>query len=608
MPIYLGIRSKIYLALSGLLFLFALALFLFIKFEYAKHLRHELEKRGVSIARHIAGQSINAVLSRDPLSLKSMLKQTRKTEEDIDYIFFLDPQGELLAHTFGEEFPVELLQINPLPEQRAFKISQLDTETGPIYDVVVPLGNGGLGQVHLGMSALPVSQSIRHLTQNIVWMTLALAGGILLIGLPLVTAISRPLRRLTAATNALAAGSFDHLVPEKGGDEISTLGKTFNRMTKQLATAQQELLDRNRSLENEIKRRLDIEKQLDSQLSFLATLLNEIPEPLFYKDTSGRFIGCNRALENFYDRPRQQIIGRSVFDILPEAEAKRHNEADQGLFAHPGTCQYEGAITAASAVVRHAIFKKTTFTDSSGELAGLLGLILDVTPEREVERLRREFVSTTAHEFQTPLAAILGFCELLQQPEGEILGDRDEFIAIIQERAEFLSRLVDQFLDVGRIEAGRGLEIHPHPCHPQTLIEKVLRNNRMDNRKRFELHFPPHCPQVLVDEDRLIQVFDNLLSNAVKYSPPEGSIIISGEVDGTFLRINVDDQGPGLASEHQSRIFDKFYRVNLTESSPSGTGLGLFITRAIIAAHGGQIAAGDAPGKGTRITFTLPLA
>ncbi len=607
MLFFKGLHQKIYLTLAGLSFFFGLALLLFVKFEYSKQLRGELEKRGISIARHLAQHSIGHILARDALTIKLEAIQAQKAEEDIIYIFFGGQRdSDIFAHTFGAEFPIELLDANYLPAHNDYSIAHLETEVGRIYDVAVPIGRGNLGQVHVGMSGQPITAAVNRLTWNILLVTLALAAASLLLCLPLSAAIVRPLNDLNHAAREVAAGRFEQHLNEQQRDEIGELAQSFNFMTRQLQATQQELLTRNRLLVDEVERRQSAEENLASQLKFIATLMNELPEPVFYKNTQGVYLGCNRAYEEFNGLPREKIIGHGSHDLFPKTEAEIHVQADNDLFNNPGTCQYELPVTAAKSHQRQVVCKKTTFVNSAGLLAGLVGIMIDVTAERRIDKLRQEFVSTTAHEFQTPLAAILGFCELLQTPTNEITGNQDEFVSIIKERAEFLSRLVDQFLDVSRIEAGRNLPLTPAPCHIQSLIQRLLRNQQ-GHQHRFEIRFPADSPPVLADEDRIAQVIENLISNAVKYSPPQGRIIITGTQEDNMLHISIEDQGVGLSEDELDHIFDKFYRADTSETAPSGTGLGLYISRAIVKSHGGQISASSQPGQGATFTFTLPL-
>lgn len=607
MNIRLGLRQKIFLSIAGLVTFVGLTIFLFIKYEFPRHLRQELEKRGVSIARNVAHSSVNAILAQDLLALKIAAYQQLKAEEDLVYIFFLGARsGEVLAHTFENGFPLELVAANPLPKKSTHSIRYLTTERGTIYDVAVPVSQGGLGQVRLGISATPVTLAIDDLTKKILVATLLLAGLGLLLAIPLSAAIARPLRRLTDAAGAVGEGCFDQHIPEQGSDELGKLARTFNVMTQKLRTAQDDLLERNRLLADEVARRQSAEGQLAFQLNFLSTLMNELPGPVFYKDAHGIYLGCNRAFEEFFGIERKQVIGRTSFELFPEAEARLHQQADQGLLAEPGTSQYECIISRPGGIERQAVFRKTTFADNAGRLTGLVGIVVDVTAEREIDRLRREFVSTAAHEFQTPLAAIIGFCDLLREQATDDPVQRQEFIGIIQERAEFLSRLVDQFLDVSRIEAGRNLPLNPGLCHPDRLIEKLLRSFQHHYGLRFELRLPKDCPQIIADEDRLAQVIENLLSNAVKYSPAEGRIAITGAVDEDLFHLSVEDQGAGLLPDQLELIFEKFYRADHSETAPSGTGLGLYIAKAIVEAHGGRISAASTPGQGTRISFAIP--
>lgn len=607
---YCSLQLKILLTLVGLLALLGGTVSLFIRLHLAKGLREELEKRGVSIAKHIAQSSVEAILSRNPLSLAIAAANQKKTEEDIVYIFFLGPRpGEVLGHTFGDGFPARLLEINPLSPGEEYAIRHLETEAGRVYDIAVPVTGGGLGQVRLGISARSVEEALDRMTGESLAITFLAVLAAILLAVPLSAAIVHPVRHLTRAAERAAEGHLDQEVPAGSGDEIGQLAFSFNRMLLKVQKAQEALLVGNRELAAEVERRQQAEKRLAAQLSFLGTLLDALPSPVFFKGTDGRYAGCNRAFEEFAGRDREAIVGLTVFDLFREEEAERHARMDRDLFAVRGICSYEGPLTRADGMTRQVIFHKATFRDESGKTAGLVGIFLDVTSDREIDRLRNEFISTAAHEFQTPLAAILGFSELLLNHPETPPDERQEYLGIVQEKAGYLSRIVDQLLDVARLEAGRGFPLDPKPCRADRLILNYLRSCQQNAPgHHVEVKLPSECPAVIADEDRIVQVLDNLLSNAVKYSPKGSLIRVVGEATEDSFRISVEDQGPGLDSEHLERIFDKFYRAHTAETSPSGTGLGLYIARSIVEAHGGTIRAESEPGAGTRITFSLPLA
>lgn len=604
------LRLKILLSFAVPLLFIAGASALYVKLRLADQLHTELQKRGISIARHLARTSSESLLARDRLALKMLAVSEIRNEEDIAYIFFLGPNGkDLLAHTFDETFPFALINANPLTPGQYFSLRNLETETGPIYDVAVPVEGGGLGQVRVGLSAEPLRQAVGQLSSELVLVILLLGAIALMVCIPISSTITEPIEDLTGAAAAVAAGDYSQQVAIKGPVEIRQLANTFNEMVERLQCVRSELLASNSELGSEIERRRHAEEQLAAQLSLISLLMDEIPMPVFFKDTAGIYSGCNRAFEAFSGFSREEMVGNDIFALVPAEEAAIHARADRDLFSRPGTCRYELSFTDRSGQTRDVVVQKATYNAPGGELAGMVGILIDVTKDREIDRLRNDFVSTAAHEFQTPLTAILGFCEVLQGDASLPESVRQEYLAIIHERGEFLSRLVDRFLDVSRIDAGKAIPLDRHLCHPDRMLRTLVHNySARGGRHRFELRLPPKCPPIFIDEMRVAQIIENLLSNAVKYSPAGSRIRIEGTVTGDHFHLDFIDDGVGLTKVQLEKIFDKFYRVDTSNSSPSGTGLGLYICKAIATAHGGDISVSSSPGNGTCFRVTLPLA
>lgn len=242
---------------------------------------------------------------------------------------------------------------------------------------------------------------------------------------------------------------------------------------------------------------------------------------------------------------------------------------------------------------------------------GVVLLIHDVTRERELDRLKNEFLGMAAHELNTPLAAILGFSELLLDADASVPIDPDqraEYLQLIHDKALALSRLVDDLLDISRVEAGQPLILDYETVRVEELLRDVLRpyQDRCP-RHRFELRFVSARTEVEADYGRIRQVLDNLLSNAVKYSPQGGLIKVTVEVrDGSF-RLSVSDEGVGMTAEQVGHIFDRFYRADNTNSAVRGVGLGMSIVRHIVQAHNGDIQVESQLGRGTTVHFDLPV-
>jgi signal transduction histidine kinase len=224
-----------------------------------------------------------------------------------------------------------------------------------------------------------------------------------------------------------------------------------------------------------------------------------------------------------------------------------------------------------------------------------------------MDRMKTEFITTAAHEFRTPLTSIQGFSELLlcrQLPPAE----QKEFLTYIHDKAAVLTEIVNDLLDIARIEAGRGIPLRPSPCTARELVDQILPfiQSRPD-RSRFQIDLAAPDTSLRVDRDKIGQVLENLLSNAVKYSPPLTPIRIAGAGTAGEYEITVIDRGIGMTPRQLERIFDKFYRADASNRAVGGVGLGMNIARSIVQAHGGRIWVESAPRQGTRAHFTLPV-
>ena len=255
--------------------------------------------------------------------------------------------------------------------------------------------------------------------------------------------------------------------------------------------------------------------------------------------------------------------------------------------------------TALIALVAAPIF------DDKHNISGTVGVFRDVTQEQEVSRLKDELVSLVSHELRTPMASVLGFSELIltrQLSETKLR----MYVETIYKEAQRLSNLINDFLDIQRMESGRQvynyIEVDLRP------ILRRISDVFSQQRGRLKLDIPPHLPAVRADPDRIVQTLTNLVSNGLKYSPDGGDVIIRAHLNSEGLvEVAVEDHGLGIPAEAQPHLFSKFYRVdNSDRREIGGTGLGLAISREIVEAHGGKIWLESELGKGSTFHFTLP--
>ncbi len=234
--------------------------------------------------------------------------------------------------------------------------------------------------------------------------------------------------------------------------------------------------------------------------------------------------------------------------------------------------------------------------------------IATLEAQRELARMQDEFVSTISHELRTPLGFIKGYVTTLLREETKWDAEtRSEFLRIIDDEADRLSELIDNLLDSSRLETGR-LSMTQEPTRIATLVrDAASRTRSMFPDIELTVAVDDDLPLLLVDSTRIAQVIDNLLSNARKYAPG-APVTIRATRQDKKISLEVADEGEGIPQEHISHLFERFYRVPNNNRAVRGTGLGLYICRKIVEAHGGEIWVESAPGQGTRFFFTLPIA
>lgn len=244
-----------------------------------------------------------------------------------------------------------------------------------------------------------------------------------------------------------------------------------------------------------------------------------------------------------------------------------------------------------------------------GKLLGIVCNIRDVSAFKEVERMKDALISTAAHELRTPLTTIQGFSELLltRNLDAE---RKERYLNFINEQSRQLAGIIDGLLDISRLEAGMGLKLEPKPIDiGPVIVDAAQPFVETSPQHNFELTGLDKLPYAQADPVLMSQVVKNLVSNAVKYSPGGGTVTVSGEYNGNgMIAISIGDHGIGIAKEHLDRLFEKFYRIDTSNSAVGGTGLGLTICKLIVEKHGGEITVESAPGQGSTFTFTVPLA
>jgi len=253
---------------------------------------------------------------------------------------------------------------------------------------------------------------------------------------------------------------------------------------------------------------------------------------------------------------------------------------------------------------------KVAERDGAGRALRVTGTNADISAGKEIERLKNEFIATVSHELRTPLTGIIGALSLIKEDSAQLSGESAMFLDMAYENSERLASLINDFLNLEKIESGQ-MEFRIEPIEIAPFLEKAVNINAAYAEKfdvRFELQRPLPDAKVRADTDRLLQVMTNLMSNAVKFSPKGAAVGIAAELRNSSLRVSVRDRGPGVPPEFHSRIFGRFAQADSSDTrQKGGTGLGLSISKVIVEKMGGRIGFDSAPGQGATFYFDLPL-
>lgn len=355
--------------------------------------------------------------------------------------------------------------------------------------------------------------------------------------------------------------------------------------------------------------------QLYGQVSYekkrLDALLESAADGILILDAQMTIERCNEAFSKLLSRSREDITGKSHNEIIRwkrEPQGKTLEESVQnGWPLTPNATLYvEGDLERPLPPPLPVGITYAPLLSEEGKLRNVIVSVRDITHFRTADEIKATFISIVSHELRTPVALIKGYASTLRRDDAR--WDKNtinDSLAVIEEEADRLSKMVDDLLDASRLQAG-GLSLNQADVSLPSLASRVIERFASQAPKhKLVADFPQNFPVILADENRLEQVLSNLVSNALKYAA-SGEIRISGAVRTDQVIICVSDQGPGIEAKDLPHIFDRFYRSTNAVKQTKGAGLGLYLARAIIEAHGGRIWADPQPDTGARICFSLP--
>ncbi len=351
---------------------------------------------------------------------------------------------------------------------------------------------------------------------------------------------------------------------------------------------------------------------LDQEVVTLARAMRGLPVAWIITDTSGsiRFLGP--AACGLLDLPEQEShIGRDLPELIGlRDETDETAAAALNRMLGPIRMLHERRRIKIATRTLHIRVTRSRLSGRSGDGEGLAWVLTDVTQQWIAMESRDQFLMTATHELRTPLNNLQAYAEALQEEDNLELERQKEFCNVINSEANRLGRLVDQLLTVSQMEAG-SMVANRHELELLPMLEytaEQLRGQAEQKQITLTANLSAKLPTVFGDRDKLQAAFVNLVGNAVKYTPEHGQVVLRCSADDRWIRIDVEDDGPGIPEDEQSKVFDKFYRGLATrESDQRGNGLGLAFAREIARLHGGDIELQSTPGEGSVFTLRLPV-
>ena len=358
-------------------------------------------------------------------------------------------------------------------------------------------------------------------------------------------------------------------------------------------------------------RNASLYQRLAQEKQRLDAIIEHSADGVLILDASCRIQAINRALSEITGWAPEQARGRPCNEVIALRDTQGRHVCEEGCalaaLKAGGPLQAEGNLVRRDGHRTSVSIICSPLYDADGTLVNIIGSVHDVTKYREAEELKSMFISVISHELKTPVALIKGYASTLRREDAHWDSKTvQESLAIIEEESDRLDRLINDLLEASRIQAGT-LKLQMGDVLIPKLAQRTVERFRVQAGKRnLELDFPADFSPVVADETRLEEVLYNLVSNAIKYSEG-GTIRVGGKVVGDHVELYVSDEGSGIPTDQQSKLFEPFYRVDSSLGRRTqGVGLGLFLCKAIVEAHGGSIWVESAPGKGSTFRFTLP--
>jgi PAS domain S-box-containing protein len=545
----------------------------------------------LNIAYPLAGEQVIYIV----VTLKELWNKIYNTTIGrTGFAFLVDKEGKIIAHPQKEkarnfEDATHLAIVREVLSGRILGSKEFTDEKGvEMVGAYAPVKRLGWGMIVQQAKDDAYISAIKMKQNAILWIIVFIFTAAL-VGFLIARGLSRPILNLIVGAEKVAEGDFTHKVVVKTHDELLTLADTFNLMTQKL----KEYND------------LQIERIIAEKTKTEAVIYS-IADGIVMTDFSGRIMLMNRRAremlqvsgedvldKNLMDYIGDQRIAQSLREIMREKEKTVVKEID--LSQGP----YKKFVKTGTNIVK----------TEKGKNLGLVTVLHDITLEKEIERMKEDFIHSITHDLRSPMTSIRGFVEvLLDGSAGEINEEQRDFLKIIDASSQKLLGMINNILDVAKLETGK-MKLTLGDFDSKETVERVVRimePQAVKSGVKLYIQGFDSLPKIKADSDLMERVIMNLVSNAIKFTPSEGRVDIIGEDLPDRIQITVADTGRGIPEDYLDRIFDKFQQVGMGNGEKRGSGLGLTIAKYGIEAHLGKIWVESEMGKGSRFSFWLP--
>ncbi|MEN8134960.1 MAG: ATP-binding protein [Thermodesulfobacteriota bacterium] len=601
------IRWKLYIVISTLLILMGITIIFMVELKVTSYFQREHYEDTESIARMVAANAAKPILTNDLMSLHRLITDALRIETELKYIYILAPSQKVIAHTFAKGVPAALLELPAMTgqsEQATHR--ELSTDEGLIHEAVLPILQGEVGHVYIGMSKENMIRSVAEMKLDLIAITALLCLIGITVSLLFNRLITKPISSLVSATKRIGKGELDFEVAGERNDEIGTLTRAFNEMAQ--------------SLQINLVKREQTEKALKESKDLYHALIENIALGITYIDKDFNIVIANSAQAKLFGVDSAEIARKKCY-----REFAKKDEICRGC---PGVTamREDRAVTKQTERTRDDGTKFTVNTrtfpvkNNSGAILGFTEVVEDITEQlllhEELQKIEHiesigHLAAGLAHDFNNLLAAVLGNIELAQltippeEPAFQRLNSAEE--ACDQARS-----LANQLLTFSK---------GGNPQRTTTFIPQLLEDSchfaLSGANVKWVMDAPANIWPAYLDKRQIEQVIQSLLINAKEASTAGSKIFVVAENieikgepsiplnDGKYIKISIEDEGRGIKKELLPKIFDPYFTTKKM-GAIKGVGLGLTICHSIIKKHAGHISVKSLEGSGTNVTIYLP--